>query len=150
MYDGADLSAVYGVPSYNMQPASQPAQPIAQPTQQPQQLSNPHVADANAYGKPVVMDQPQTDIYMTPQPQPKAYKGEDSFWDKIGQKKPEVLKMFVLSLVVVLGLSLDRLAGHYMTDYVSKAILTSVQEFMVRVSYPVGVLLFLWIVKASM
>lgn len=150
MFDGADLSAVYGAPSYDQQPPmmQQPAvaQPIPQPTQQPQQLPPPPVTDANAYGKPITTSDHQ-DVYTQ---RPKVYNGGDSFWDKIGQKKQEVIKMFVLSLVVVLGLSLDRLAGHYMTDYISKAILTNVQEFVVRVSYPVGVLLFLWIVKASM
>lgn len=156
MFDGADLSAVYGMPSYDMpMPTTQQAvQPIPVPTQQPQQLSNPHVADANAYGKPTTTADasysPPADMYAQQTPQPKIYRGGDSFWDKIGQKKLEVIKMVVLSLVVVLGLSLDRLAGHYMNDYVAKAILTNVQEFMVRVSYPVGVILFLWIMKAVM
>lgn len=160
MFDGADLSAVYGMPSYDMPMPTmqQAAQPIPVPTQQPQQLSNPNVADANTYGKPatspgVTQDasySSSNDMYGQQTPQPKIYRGGDSFWDKIGQKKMEVIKMFVLSLVIVLGLSLDRLAGHYMNDYVAKAILTNVQEFMVRVSYPVGVILFLWIMKASM
>lgn len=156
MFDGADLSAVYGMPSYDMPMPTmqQPAQPIPVPTQQPQQLSNPNVADANAYGKPTTSPDasysPPTDVYTQQTPQPKMYQGGNSFWDKIGQKKIEVIKMIVLSLVVVLGLSFDRLAGHYMNDYVAKAILTNVQEFMVRVSYPVGVILFLWIMKAAM
>lgn len=150
MYDGADLSAVYGIPSYDQPPAMQqpPAQPIPQPTQQPQQLPNPGVTDANAYGKPVsqtvaVQDAPY-------QPTQNSYSRNDTFWDKIGQKKGEVIKMIVLSLVVVLGLSLDRIAGHYMTDYISKAILTNIQEFMVRVSYPAGIILLMWIIKASL
>jgi hypothetical protein len=152
MYDGADLSAVYGTPSYDqpmMQQNVAQQQPIPQPTQQPQQLSTP-VTEANPYGKPTSTNMPSDATYTTPSSVKNTYTGGDTFWDKIGQKKPEVIKMFILSLVVVLGLSLDRLAGHYMTDYISKAILTNIQEFMVRLSYPVGVLLFLWIVKAIM
>jgi len=161
MFDGADLSAVYGTPSYD-QPMMQQqmgAVPIAQPTQQPQQLgANPHVADANAYGQsttshatpPDVSYAPPNAMYAQKLPQPKSYAADDSFWDKIGNKKMEVIKMFILSLVVVLGLSLDRVAGHYLDNYISKAILTNLQEVLVRVSYPVGIILVIWIVKASL
>lgn len=151
MFDGADLSAVYGTPVAE--------RPIAQPTQQPQQIGvNPHVVDVNAYGKdsashavaPDVPYRPPNDMYAQQLPQPATYKAEAGFWDRIGNKKMEVIKMVILSLVVVLGLSLHHVACHYLDDYISKSILTTVQELMVRISYPVGVVLLLWIIKASM
>ncbi|QIG60081.1 hypothetical protein [Dishui Lake large algae virus 1] len=161
MFDGADLSAVYGMPTYDQPMMSAPTAPqvIPQPTQQPQQIpANPHVVDVNAYGKsttshsapPDAQYAPPNAMYAQQLPHPKSYAGDVSFWDKIGQKKFEILKMVVLSLVIVLALSFDRVAGHYLEDYVSKAILTSTQELMVRISYPVGVVLFLWIMKAMM
>lgn len=159
MFDGADLSAVYGTPSYDQPMMQQGAQPIAQPTQVPQQIgANPHVADVNAYGKgtashatpPDVSYTPPNAMYAQQMPQPKAYYGGDSLWDRIGNKKMEVIKMVVLSLIIVLGLSIDRVAGHYLDDYISKAILTNLQEVMVRISYPVGIILVMWIIKASM
>lgn len=162
MFDGADLSAVYGTPSYDqpmMQQHGMGAVPVSQPTQQPQQLAaNPHVADANAYGQsttshaapPDVSYAPPNAMYAQQLPHPKSYAAGESFWDKIGNKKMEVIKMFILSLVVVLGLSLDRVAGHYLDNYISKAILTNLQEVMVRISYPVGIILVMWVIKASM
>jgi len=72
-----------------------------------------------------------------------------SFWDKIGQKKIEVFKVFLLSLVIVLGLSLDHISKHYLDKYISTAFLTETQEFLVRLSYPVLILLIIWIIKAS-
>jgi hypothetical protein len=151
MFDGADLSAVYGTPVAE--------RPIAQPTQQPQQIGvNPHVVDTNAYGKdtashavaPDVVYRPPNEMYAQQLPQPATYKAEAGFWDRIGNKKMEVIKMVILSLIIVLGLSIDRMAGHYLTDYLSKAILTSTQEFMVRISYPVAIVLAIWVIKASM
>lgn len=163
MFDGADLSAVYGMSTYD-QPMMQGGmgaaqQPIPQPTQQPQQIgANPHVVDVNAYGKstnshaspPEVQVPPNNAMYAQQMPHPKSYYGGDTFWDKIGNKKMEVVKMIILAFVIVLGLSLDRVAGHYLDDYVSKAILTTIQEVMVRISYPVAVILIIWLVKASM
>lgn len=161
MFDGADLSAVYGTPTYDNKPMvqSMSQQPIMQPTQVPQQIgvNNPHVVDANAYGKATTSHStpvdtsyaPPNEAYAQQLPHPKSY-GGDTFWDKIGNKKAEVIKMFILSLVVVLGLSVDRVAGHYLDGYITKSILTNVQEIMVRISYPVGILLLIWIIKAAM
>ena len=159
MFDGAELSAVYGMPSQDqhmMQMGA--AQPIPQPTQQPQQIAmNPHVVDANAYGKdttshaapPDVQVPPNNAMYAQQMPHPKSYYGGETFWEKIGNKKMEIIKMIVLALVIVLGLSLDRVAGHYLDDYISKSILTTIQEIVVRISYPVAVILLIWIIKAS-
>lgn len=72
-----------------------------------------------------------------------------SFWDKIGQKKKEVIKVFILSLVIVLGISIDHISKHYLDNYISKSFLTETQEFLVRLSYPVMIILLIWIIKAS-
>jgi hypothetical protein len=72
-----------------------------------------------------------------------------SFWDKIGNKKMEVLKVFILSLVIVLGISIDHISKHYLDNYISKSFLTETQEFLVRLSYPLIVILVIWIIKAS-
>jgi len=72
-----------------------------------------------------------------------------SFWDKIGQKKMEVLKVFILSLIIVLGISIDHISKYYLDNYISKSFLTETQEFLVRLSYPLFVILIIWIIKAS-
>lgn len=74
---------------------------------------------------------------------------QDSFWDRIGRKKLEVLKMFVLSLIVVLGMSLNSITSYYLDGYIAKSFLTEMQEFIVRLSYPVAVILLIWIIKAT-
>lgn len=71
-----------------------------------------------------------------------------TFWDKMSMKRPEVIKLAVFSLVIVLGISLDRIGTHYITKYISENIFTNFQEFMLRLSYPVVVFLVLWILKA--
>ena len=72
----------------------------------------------------------------------------DGFWDKIGRKKIEVLKVFVLALIIVLGISIDHISKHYLDSYISKSFLTETQEFLVRLSYPLLVILIIWIIKA--
>jgi len=73
---------------------------------------------------------------------------EYSFWDRMVMSKREVLKLFILSIVIILGISLEKLGYHYITSYISSTDLTTLQEFMVRLSFPVIVFLFLWIIKS--
>ena len=74
---------------------------------------------------------------------------QDSFWDKIGRKKSEVLKVFVLALIIVLGISIDHMSKYYLDGYIAKSFLTETQEFLVRLSYPVLIILIIWIIKAT-
>jgi hypothetical protein len=71
-----------------------------------------------------------------------------SFWDRMAMKRPEVIKLAVFGLVIVLAISLERIGTHYLTKYLSDNMLTDFQEFMLRFSYPVMVFLLLWIIKA--
>jgi hypothetical protein len=71
-----------------------------------------------------------------------------SFWDRIGSKKMEVLKVFLLALVIVLGISIDHLSKHYLDKYISTAFLTESQEFLIRLSYPLIIILLIWVMKA--
>lgn len=73
---------------------------------------------------------------------------EYSFWDKMSMKRVEVIKLAVFSLVIVLAISIDRIGTHYLTKYITDNIFTNFQEFMLRLSYPVIVILALWIIKA--
>lgn len=73
-----------------------------------------------------------------------------SFWDRMASKKWDVVKTVVLSLIVLLAIALDGVAMHYLGKYVSESILTSMQELLVRISYPAVVVLAIWVIKASM
>ena len=71
-----------------------------------------------------------------------------SFWDRMTIKRPEVMKLGVFALVIVLAISLERIGTHYLGKYLSDNIFTDLQELMLRFSYPIGVFLFIWIVKS--
>lgn len=71
-----------------------------------------------------------------------------SFWDRMAIKRSEVIKLAIFSLVIVLGIALDRIGTHYITKYLSDNILTDFQEFMLRLSYPIMIFLILWIIKS--
>jgi hypothetical protein len=62
--------------------------------------------------------------------------------------KREVMKLFILSIVIMLGISLEKLGFHYLSSYISSTDLTSTQEFFVRLSFPIIVFLILWIIKS--
>jgi ABC-type bacteriocin/lantibiotic exporter with double-glycine peptidase domain len=71
-----------------------------------------------------------------------------SFWDRMAMKRPDVIKLVIFSLVIVLAISIYKLGTHYMTKYITDNVLTDFQEFMVRLAYPVLVFLILWMAKS--
>jgi len=72
----------------------------------------------------------------------------DSIWDKLSSKKYDVLKLILLSLVILLAMSSDRIVNFYLSRYISGGLLSTTQEFFVRLSYPLVILLLLWMIKA--
>ena len=73
---------------------------------------------------------------------------EYSFWDRMVMSKREVMKLFILSIVIVLGISLEKIGFHYLSSYISSTDLSTMQEFLVRLSFPIIVFLILWIIKS--
>jgi len=73
---------------------------------------------------------------------------EYSFWDRMVLSRREVLKLFILALVVVIGISLERIGCHYITNYINSNDLTTIQELLVRFSFPILIILILWIIKS--
>jgi len=157
-----DLSAVYGNDFEPPQSAFMYQQDMSSQFKQQLQQAPPQVQTSGAlviptstashavqpdppYNPPQQMysqQQPFTGKYATEPPQ-------DSFWDRLTRKRVEVLKLFVLSLVVLLGISMDRVLTHYLTDYIGKSFLTQTQDILVRVSYPVAIILIIWLIKAN-
>jgi ABC-type bacteriocin/lantibiotic exporter with double-glycine peptidase domain len=145
----ADLFSVYGM-------MEEPVQP---PPQMPaMNTSFPPAPEMTQQGKPVkqmvslqqpteVVYQPPPAMYTQQEPQPQIVPTE-SFWDRISQKRYEILKVFVLSLIVLLAISMDHVFTHYLTQYISNSLLTTLQEFLVRISYPVAILLVIWFIKS--
>lgn len=162
MFDGTDLSVAYGTPSsaFDQQPSmmspvgpqSTPVQPPPvqrEEVQQPSVQMPPTQPPDIQYNPPPSMFMQQTSYPQQMQPMQVLPPNDDTLWDRISQKKLDVLKLFVLALVVLLGISMDKLATHYVTSYINGSILSDIQEFLVRLSYPAIVLIVLWLIKAS-
>ena len=73
---------------------------------------------------------------------------ENTFWNRLAYKKSEIFKLIMFSLVILFAISLDRMGTFYLTKYVSENVLTDRQEFIIRLAYPIIIILCLWIFKA--
>ena len=73
---------------------------------------------------------------------------EYNLFDRMNLKRSEVIKLSLFSLVIVLGISIDRMLTYYLSKYIGDNILTDFQEFLLRISYPITIFLLLWIFKA--
>jgi hypothetical protein len=71
-----------------------------------------------------------------------------SFWDRMVMSRREVMKLFILSIVIILGISLEKIGCHYINQYLSSNDLTNIQELLVRFSFPIIVFIILWIIKS--
>lgn len=153
MFDGTDLSLAYGPPPTSFEPMSPPPQQSTTPPEIQPPPAPPQAPPTQIAQPPDVQYSPPPAMFMQQTPQaPAAYSrppADDTIWDRISQKKLDVLKLFVLALVILLGVSMDRFATHYLTSYISSSILSDFQELLVRLSYPVIVLIVLWVIKAS-
>ena len=135
-------SSIPQIQSQPPQPPQQQQQSIPQPPSP--QLSQPHQQQLNV--EKFQMYQPQQ-IPQQNYNYQKRYP-EYSFWDRMVMSKREVLKLFILSIVIILGISIEKIGFHYLSSYLSSSDLSPFQEFMVRLSFPIFVFLFLWIIKS--
>ena len=126
MFDGGEL---YGTFQTEQQPPH-----IETPLPSVQQKKTPPPQEMYYH------EEPKQIIYMQ-QPQ------GDSFFDRIASKRFEILKVFSFALIIVLAISIDRVNTYYLTQYVTNSILTSTQELLLRISYPITVLIIIWLLK---
>jgi hypothetical protein len=121
----------------------QPQMPQQQPQmpQQQQQLPQQPPPQNNYYIQQQAQQPP-------PQPIKRNRYPEYSFWDRMAMSRSDVFKLVLLSFVIVLGISIEKLGSHYITQYLADNVLSPLQEFIVRITYPVLIFLFLWIIKS--
>ena len=137
----------------NEQQATQHSQP---PPSQSMQVAQQQMAQqmANQQAQQMANQQLQQQMMMPtqhqqhPQQQHQQRKGEYNFIDRMNLKKTEVIKLALFSLVIVLGISIDRMLTHYLSRYINDNVLTDFQELLLRLSYPITIFLLLWIFKA--
>lgn len=142
MFEGTDLSMAYGTLE---EPSSMPPAPQAPPAPavaHPQSTASHERPPDISYVPPPAMFASQSEA-----PAP-VYAYQESFWDRMGRKKADLVKVVMISLMILLALSFDFTARHIVTSYLESNILTDLQEFIVRLSYPVLVILAIWVLKA--
>jgi hypothetical protein len=144
-YNGNDMGEENSMSNYEPESyQNQSPQQLQQP-QQPQQQPPPQQQAA-----PIIYYQPPPQ--QAPQPRKAApvqqRAPEYSFWDRMMLSRNDVFKLMLLAFVVVLGISIEKLGSHYMNTYLSDNILSPLQEFIIRLSYPLLIFIFLWIIKS--
>jgi len=73
-----------------------------------------------------------------------------SYIDKLGSKKKELLKLIQLALIIVLGLSLHNIIEFYLKDYISSTDFSYERQILLRLLYPVAIIFVLWNLKVYM
>jgi hypothetical protein len=124
--------------NYEPQP---PMQQTKKP-QQPPQLPPPQLPQL-----PIQPPQQTQEKFTNYQSDSRRYP-EYSFWDRMVMSKREVLKLFILAIVIILGISIEKIGFHYLSNYINNTDLSGIQEFLVRLSFPILVFLLLWIIKS--
>jgi len=172
VFDGTDLSLAYGTSdglydqnqnqngSYSQQQSNSYDEPSVnykqqqqqQQQQQQHQQQQPQLAQQVALPPQGMVDPSYAPPQAMYQQQGKVYKHNSGsgvgFFERMVGKKGEILKLVVLSLVILLAISIDKVATFYYNNYISTAYLTGSQEILVRISYPLLVILLLWVIKA--
>ena len=149
-FEGSDLASAYG--GYDN--GSAPPPPAMQSmNDQPPRQSNvgPTAPAATSHAMPpeVAYNPPQAMYSQGAAASAPMGMYGPSYWDRLASKRTEVFKLVALSLVFLLGLSLHHMAKKYLKVYINDAFLTPIQELIVRASYPITVILVIWIMKAS-
>jgi hypothetical protein len=122
--------------------SQQQQQPQPLPQSQPQQLApinNSYYMNQSPIQQQQIIKKQQ--VYQQRNP-------EYSFWDRMALSRNDVFKLVLLAFVIVLGISIFSIGNHYLTLYLSDNMLSSTQEFIVRISYPILIFLLLWIIKS--
>lgn len=148
--DGTDLSMAYAS-MYEPEPMMQPSISRAAPPPQIPVLDVPKSTASHAQ-PPEVSYTPPPAMYtqQSPRAEPQVVSvSEPSFMERLATKRGDVMKLIALSLVVLIAISSDRMISHYLSGYISKSFLTDMQEMLVRLAYPIGAIILLWILKTA-
>ncbi len=107
------------------------------------------------YEPPVQQAPPPPTVIKEPFQNPQQYSQVEktnnysySFWDRMVIKRPEVVKLGLFSLVILLAIALEKVFSHYINKYLADNIFTYYQELLIRFAYPISIFLVLWIIKS--
>jgi hypothetical protein len=74
---------------------------------------------------------------------------ELGYFDMLGSKKRDMLKLVIMAMMILLALSLHSLVSFWMKEYLDSNDFSFRQEVGIRLLYPVVVLFILWNLKAA-
>lgn len=72
---------------------------------------------------------------------------QSTFMDKFLDKKKDVIKLFNLSLTILLGMSMHYVIVDWLKDYIRLNTFSDNKEFFIKLAYPVTILMFIWVSK---
>jgi hypothetical protein len=72
----------------------------------------------------------------------------NGFFDRLGAKRRELVKLLVLALMVTLGIAVHRFFAHYLDEWIGGSEFSDRQEIAIRAMYPVTIAFALWVIKA--
>jgi hypothetical protein len=141
------ISQVTHEPTINLNQLTQQSQ-----RQQMQQLQLPQPSNHNVSLQPQGNQDPRIALLINELKKQQMItaniQDQTSYIDRLFSKKKDMLRVFQLSLVVVLGISIHFLIDHYLRDYIKNSDLSFERELLLRVLYPVALLFILWNMKA--
>jgi hypothetical protein len=70
------------------------------------------------------------------------------YFERMGLRRRDLMKMVILSVMVTLGISLHWFGSHYVSEWIESSDFNAKQRFAIRAAYPALVFFLLWNLKA--
>jgi len=74
---------------------------------------------------------------------------EPSFFDIMWNRRRDIMKLVIMSLLIVFALSLHDAIHHVMKHYIMDNDVSEKNELLIRFGYPLAVILCIWVAKAA-
>lgn len=73
---------------------------------------------------------------------------EPGYFERMGWRRRDVMKLIVLAVMVTLGISLHWVGSHYITEWIESSDFDAKQRLAIRAAYPAIIIFVLWNLKA--
>lgn len=73
---------------------------------------------------------------------------EPGYFERMGLRRRDVMKLVVLSVMVALGISIHWVGSHYITEWIESSDFDAKQRLAIRISYPAIIVFAIWNLKA--
>lgn len=148
-------------PAIDLLPASNPINQQLAQAQQQQMIQKPQAPsfDSSSFNKQFDMNQDVMRRRLAAQAQQQqmyqnhmAYMPmhEDTYWDKLANKKKEIWKFFQSGLIILLAISIHFLIDFLLRHYLENHEISFERELMIRMLYPLAVVFLAWNIIAHM